>query len=362
MAQQRFQRTAPSDLLRVGMITGPGGHSYNIWGEKMNPPPGTLRTTGMMMACAWCLDAGMSQRFAEKYPEVRMVADPRDMIGQIDGVYIDDINAISLYPLLARPFLEAGIPTFVNRPFATSMAKGREMVETATQHGTALLTASTWEFSESVGDLRAKAADLPDIKGYVAHNSMSDYYSHGLHGVWYIHSILRDEMAKGRGRLRAAAYHTPNWRVPGGMIAYEHESPTRPYYGALHMSSGADGNAYMRIFGDHRGDAEGRIPGRPGYFMYNAWNALQLGIQEMFETGQSPETGEQLLEKLMMFLLPFYSALERGGALVKREELDDWELPPPSAVLMEDGLPTDSAFASPYTQAQLEEAVQMLGG
>ena len=55
----------------------------------------------------------MSQRFAEKYPEVRMVADPRDMIGQIDGVYIDDINAISLYPLLARPFLEAGIPTFV---------------------------------------------------------------------------------------------------------------------------------------------------------------------------------------------------------------------------------------------------------
>ena len=308
MAQQRFQRTAPSDLLRVGVIIGPGGHTFNIWGEKMNPPPGTLRTTGMMMTCAWCLDAGMSQRFTEKYPEVRMVADPRDMIGQIDGVYIDDINAISLYPLLARPFLEAGIPTFVNRPFATSMAKGREMVETATQHGTALLTASTWEFSESAGDLRAKAADLPDIKGYVAHNSMSDYYTHGLHGVWYIHSILRDEIAKGRGRLRAAAYHTPNWRVPGGMIAYEHESPTRPYYGALHMSSGADGNAYMRIFGDHRGDAEGRIPGRAGYFMYNAWNALQLGIQEMFETGQSPETGEQLLEKLMMFLLPFYSA------------------------------------------------------
>ena len=35
------------------------------------------------------------------------------------------------------------------------------------------------------------------------------------------------------------------------------------------------------------------------------------------------ETGEQLLEKLMMFLLPFYSALERGGALVQREELGD---------------------------------------
>ena len=39
MAQQRFQRTAPSDLVRVGVITGPGGHTLNIWGEKMNPRP-----------------------------------------------------------------------------------------------------------------------------------------------------------------------------------------------------------------------------------------------------------------------------------------------------------------------------------
>ena len=62
---------------------------------------------------------------------------------------------------------------------------------------------------------------------------------------------------------------------------------------------------------------------RAGYFMYNTWNDLQPGIQEMFETGQSPETGEQLLEKLMMFLLLFYSALERGGAMVQQEELGD---------------------------------------
>ena len=69
-----------------------------------------------MMTCAWCLNAEMGQRFAKKYPKVRMVADPRDASGQIDRVYIDDINAISLYPLFA-----GRLPTF-----ATSMAKGRE--------------------------------------------------------------------------------------------------------------------------------------------------------------------------------------------------------------------------------------------
>ena len=39
MAQQRFQRTAPGDLLRVEMITGPGGQSYGIWGEKRRVRP-----------------------------------------------------------------------------------------------------------------------------------------------------------------------------------------------------------------------------------------------------------------------------------------------------------------------------------
>ena len=42
--------------------------------------------------------------------------------------------------------------------------KGQAMVDLAARHGSALLTASTWEYTESVGDLRAKAVDMPDIK------------------------------------------------------------------------------------------------------------------------------------------------------------------------------------------------------
>ena len=110
----------------------------------------------------------------------------------------------------------------------------------------------------------------------------------------------------------------------------------------------------MRIFGGHQEDAEGKIPARPGYFRYNTWNALQLVIQEMFETGESPETGDQLMEKLAMFLLPFYSILEHDGVFVRREELGDWELSNPSPVLMQDGEPTDSAFQQPYTIEELE--------
>ena len=242
------------------------------------------------------------------------------------------------------------------------MAKGQEMVETAEKHGTALLTFSTWEFSESVGDLRAKASEMPIINGYVAHNSMSDYYSHGLHGVWYTHAVLRDEMAKGRGRVTGASYLTRDWRHPGGVIVYEHENgDAAPYYGSLMQPPGADGQAYLRIFGDHSGDVEGKIPGRPGFFQYNTWNAAQLVLQEMFETGVSPQTGQQLLDKLEMFLLPFYSVLERGGNMVRPEEIQDWEVPRPGEQLMLDGHPADSAFNFPYSDAEMEAVAKRLG-
>jgi hypothetical protein len=355
----KFQRNSPHDLVKIGLITGQGGHSEGIWARKMNPAEGQIRTTGMLLTHAFTIKPDMKARFQTSFPDVEMVANPVDMIEHIDGVYIDDINAISIYPQLARPFLEAGIPTFVNRPFATSLTKGQEMIDMAAQFGTALLTASTWEYSEGVGDLRARAAEMP-ILGYVAHNSMSDYYSHGLHGVWYIHAILKDEIKKGRGRMTAAAYHTPDWRTSPGMVVFEHESSEIGYYGALHMASGADGNAYMRIFGDHHGDAEARIPARPLEFQYNTWNAMQLVTQQMIETGVSPQTGDEMMEKLAMFLLPFYSILEGGGDRVERSVLDHWELPAPGPALMKGDHPADSAFQAPHTDAELDALLNML--
>ena len=361
MSKRRFVRKSDRDLVRVGVITGNGGHTLNIWGEKTNPTGDFMRTTGMILTHVWSVRPDFATVVTDKFRETVAVKDPRDMIGEIDGVVIDDITAISIYPTLARPFLEAGIPIFVNRPFATSLAKGREMIDTATQCGTAIYTMSSWEASESIGDLRLKLSNMSDIKGYVAHNSASDYYTHGLHGVWYIHAALREEIAKGRGRVVGASYHTDDWRVPGGMIVYKHEVPNGFFYGSLHQASGADGGGYMRVLGPSDfGDAEGRIPAGALHFQYNTWNSAQLVVQEMFETGDAPETADDLMEKLVMFLLPFYSVLDKDGAMANREELEGWELPRPSEQLMKDGHPTDSAFQVLYSDAELDDIANML--
>ena len=353
--KEPFSRKSPNDLVEVGMVVSHGSHSFNIWAETMNPPPGKMRTTGMVITKIWSYRKEFAQRFIDKYPGVKAVGEIEDLVRAVDGIYIDAVPAVSLYHLMAKPFLVAGMPTFVNRPFCTSLEKGRMMIADAEKGGAPLMSNSTWEFAESVGDLQDKASRMPNILGYAAHNSMSDYYTHGVHGIYYIAAILRNERKKGRGKCLAASYLTPDWRTPPGALSYVHENPGgKFFYGQLHLQGGMDGNAYMRLFGDHSGDFEGKIPASPGWFRYNTWNALQLAIQEMIETRKPHETGDDILEKAHMFLMGFRSVLEKNGAPVTREEIEGWEAPPVSASLKKGKEPYDSTFEEPYTPDELK--------
>ena len=81
---------------------------------------------------------------------------------------------------------------------------------------------------------------------------------------------------------------------------------------------------------------------------------MQLVIQEMFVTGKTPETGDDIMEKVYMFLMGFKSAMEKNGAPVTRDEVEGWEILPPSKALMKGNQPTDSAFQEPYTPEELK--------
>ncbi|MBN1290658.1 MAG: hypothetical protein JXB48_02380 [Candidatus Latescibacteria bacterium] len=356
-----FRRTSryKSELVTIGMVGGRHGtHTNGIWGQNWNPDDTHIRTTGMNGRYVWCLRDEDKQYYRDKYG-FEPVKNPEDMIGYVDGVVVDDFYATPVNHLMAKPFLEAGVPTFVNRPCSTSMAKARMLTDTADKHGTPLMCGSTWEYTESCGDVRSSLRDVKEIKGYVAHNSMSDYYTHGVHGIYYIYSCLKDEIKKGRGKAVTASYITRDWRKPGGCITFEHECPEGFYYGSLHEPSGANGNAYIRVFGSRPFDVEGKIPGAPGYFRYNTWNAMQLVIQEMFETKKSPEESFDILEKTAMFLMAFKSVLHNNCGPVRREELEGWELVPPSDKLLASNSESGNTA---YTVDELKQIARVFGG
>jgi hypothetical protein len=348
-----------SELVTIGMVGSQhGGHTKNIWGQAWNPDDDHIRTTGMNCRFVWCLREEDREFYRRKYG-FEPVKNPEDMIGYVDGVIVDDFYGTPVNHLMAKPFLEAGVPTFVNRPCSTSIEKVRFLTKTAEQHNTPLMNGSTWEYTESCGDVRASLSHAEEIKGYAAYNSMSDFYTHGIHGIYYIYSCLKDEIKKGRGPAVAASYMTPDWRKPGGCITFEHETPDGPYYGSLHEPRRANANAYIKVFCNRPFDVEGKIPASPGYFRYNTWNAMQLVIQEMFETRKSPEKSFDILEKATMFLMAFKSVLEKDGAPVKRHEIENWELMPPKERLLASKSETGKEA---YSTQELKQIARVFGG
>src|SRR4051812_45106572 len=61
--------------------------------------------------------AGYTEQM-KKY-EVPLVEKPTDLIGKVDGMLIEAVDG-SVHWERAKPFLEAGIPCFIDKPFACS--------------------------------------------------------------------------------------------------------------------------------------------------------------------------------------------------------------------------------------------------
>lgn len=101
-------------------------------------------TRGFEIVKVWDPDPERAEIFAELFfgkPKATTSLD--NMTEGIDAVFIADCNLGGEDHLrLARPFLKKGIPTFVDKPFASTMADAKAMIALAKKHKTPLMNAS----------------------------------------------------------------------------------------------------------------------------------------------------------------------------------------------------------------------------
>ena len=95
-AATRFKRKSPAsmDLLKVGLITGTGGHSLGLWGNYLNPPEGWSRRTGMVFTNVWAAKREVAEKFSAMYgSEIERSFD--SMVDNVDGIIVDDFAAVA---------------------------------------------------------------------------------------------------------------------------------------------------------------------------------------------------------------------------------------------------------------------------
>src|SRR5581483_6305167 len=116
---------------------------------------------------------GMSQIAPETIPKhteqlrkygIEILNDPAELFGKIDAVLIESVDG-SVHRERALPFLERGIPTYVDKPFACSLDDARAIVETAERKHLPLMSSSSLRYAPEVVAAKGGEGKLGAIVG-----------------------------------------------------------------------------------------------------------------------------------------------------------------------------------------------------
>ena len=158
--------------LRLGILTvEPHG---TPWAEVLRGIPDAAVTH------VWDYEEQRARAFAGQYGIPTVVTEVRDMLGQVDAVLVaggrrppsgDGIwgEEPDDHLRLSRPFLEAGLPVLIDKPFADRVEDAVEMVRLARRHGALLMSCSAMRYDSQVQALREIVVDggLGKISGAV---------------------------------------------------------------------------------------------------------------------------------------------------------------------------------------------------
>jgi len=99
---------------------------------------------------------------------VKLVDAPEKMLGHIDAVLVLSLCG-QAHLGRVRPFLEAGIPAYVDKPFACSLADAEQMLHLAEKHDTLLFHSSALWYADEIERFRERRGDLGDLLGIVSY-------------------------------------------------------------------------------------------------------------------------------------------------------------------------------------------------
>ncbi|QEL16960.1 Gfo/Idh/MocA family protein [Limnoglobus roseus] len=125
---------------------------------------------------------------------VPLVDKPTDIIGKVDAVLIEAVDG-SVHWERAKPFLEAGLPCFVDKPFACSTEDAKKMIDLAAKKKLPLFSSSSLRYAPEV---TAYAADAKHGKvlGCHAHGPASLHdrnpglFHYGIHAVEILYTLM----------------------------------------------------------------------------------------------------------------------------------------------------------------------------
>ena len=151
---------------------------------------------------------------------VPLVEKPTDMIGKVDGMLIESQEGGAHYEA-AKPFLEAGIPCYIDKPFTCSVADAKKIAALAAKKKVGVFSSSSLRFATELvaylaDDKRGKIlgalafGPAPYFEGKSDVPLNPGLYHYGIHAVEILYTLM------GPGCVRVSCLHEKDADVVTG--------------------------------------------------------------------------------------------------------------------------------------------------
>jgi hypothetical protein len=227
---------------------------------------------------------------------VKLMDKPEDMIGKVDGMLIESQEG-GAHWASARPFLEAGLPCYIDKPFTCSVADARKIIDLATKKNVAIFSSSSLRYAPELVKFVTEKKDGP-ILGCLAYGPAPVFdknpklnpglYHYGIHAVEILYTLI------GPGCQRVTCTHEKDVDVVTGQWKDGRVATVR----GIRRGQGEYG---VLVF------TENGVRPVPIGTKYT-YRELVKKIVEMFETKKSPLDMAVTLE-----IVAFIEAANRSG-------------------------------------------------
>ena len=323
---------SPSGKLRVGVMGVVNSFTSWSWSDLMesdkegNEPHGESFQTpllGMDITHVWDLDHAAAQKYARRL-DAKAVRGYDDMVGHVDGVIFGVLDDVPWYKYLARPYLEAGIPTYLSRPFAYNLRDIDEILEMAGRHNTPLLATAKFEHYNEVPALRRKVEQLGRMRLAHATGNASDWPMH-FHIMFMMMQIFGYDVEQ----VSLITDGIQRNRYCQMTLLYKGDSDGAPFLCTIHGVPNQD-QLSVTLFGDTLTVTTNmlRSPEWRDSLLFR-YAPQVIAIQRTFH-GELFEPLDNIREKTRVWLAAYKSHLEHAGAAIDVGGLSpDWRAPYP---------------------------------
>ena len=314
---------ASKGKIRVGALNVGDVSFWPIWANALSAD-GPLGSPLLNMEVTHCWDAypERAAEFAKSYG-CRVVRKYDGMLGKVDAIAFGGLYEVPWQHLLARPYVEAGVPTYLSRPFTYRLRDIDELLGLATKHGTPIMATNVYEHFCQASILKERLANVGKIQAVHGVCNSTEYPGH-FHIQFFVPRVLGYEVSE----VSLLTDDERDCTYLQETMLYKGRGKQPPFLATLQANREAP-YLYLQVIGNKGSETiEMTRSPDPKETLYHFFAPQLVDMQATFQ-GTLFQPFEVIRKKAALFLAGYYSHLEKGGSFVSPKSVPaDWSPPP----------------------------------